>query len=762
MALNSEKNLITVLSEKTGLNAVLTELLVKRGFDTEEKLVEFLEPKLSMLSSPFIFEGMTESVEIINKYVGNAKILIFGDYDCDGIGASAMLKMALEDHGADVSVFIPTRVEDGYGLSESSLNRAIELHKPNLIVTVDCGIGSVDEVDLAKALGVEIIVTDHHEPRDVLPKCVIINPKIQMDAPELCGCGVAYTLIRALYGDNYAEKYLDICAISTIADLVPLVKDNRIIASEGLRRLSSSNVRMGIKSLLAVSGHRYNTPVTSGDIAFKIAPRLNASGRLSSAEKSLKLLVSTNKYECDKLSSELENENKMRQDLCQKTIIDAKKLLLDYDLVNKRIIVLKSDSWEGGVIGIAAAKIAEEFHRPTILFAKKDDVYKGSCRSISGINIHEVLTGASEHIIQFGGHQMAAGLSVEPNQMDDFIRVANDYIKEHYDDELFELDYSSDATLDLKEINLQFVNQLKRLEPFGMGNPKPVFSSVVRALPFERIKKLNHIKCKVNPGCELVAFNELENLETLRASMQKTIFYNPDKEIFMGKESARCTFKSMVVNEIVPDDREILFAVAERYSLDLPKNEEKFLRSESDGLFGKLIITWSKDTYFELINKYPTYVRALHKLSTKNPYNTILLAPHGVQNFEYFSEIEVYDNAPKSYLDALEGYFSAKIISYENELRINVLDKLPDRNTLIKTYNAIRNNYKDREKEYLTDMYFRSSIGGYNYSYVEFALGYYVLLELKIIYLENDIIKFSMEKKDLGQSEILKLSGEKI
>ena len=168
MTQNSTKNLISALSEKTGLNVVLTELLFKRGFNTEEKLVEFLEPKLSALCSPFIFEGMSQSVDIINKYVGRGKILIFGDYDCDGIGASAMLKMALEEHGADVSVFIPTRIEDGYGLSEGSLHRAIDLHKPSLIITVDCGIGSVEEVETAKSLGVEIIVTDHHEPREVI------------------------------------------------------------------------------------------------------------------------------------------------------------------------------------------------------------------------------------------------------------------------------------------------------------------------------------------------------------------------------------------------------------------------------------------------------------------------------------------------------------------------------------------------------------------------------------------------------------------
>ncbi len=762
MVNNSRKNSIFELSERVGLNVVLTELLVKRGFDTEEKLVEFLEPTLNKLSSPFILEGMQNAIDRINAHVDNGRILIFGDYDCDGIGASAMLKMALEEHGANVSVFIPTRIEDGYGLSTSSLNRAIDCHHPTLIVTVDCGIGSVEEVEIAKNLGVEIIVTDHHEPREILPNCVIVNPKIQFDAPELCGCGVAYMVIRALYGDKYAEKFLDICAISTIADLVPLVKDNRIIAIEGLKRLSGRDVRVGIKSLLKVSGHKHNTPVSSGDIAFKIAPRLNASGRLSNAEKSLNLLISNNPYECDRLSQELENENKRRQELCLETIADARKLLLDYDLINKRIIVLHSDDWEGGVIGIAAAKIAEEFHRPTILFSRKDDIYKGSCRSINGINIHEVLMGASEHIIQFGGHQMAAGLSIDPNKLELFIEKANEYILENYSDDLFNLDYHSDAILELKDINLQFVNQLKRLEPFGMGNPKPVFSSVVGALPFERIKKLNHIKCKISHNSELVAFNELENIETLRSPMSKTIFYNPDKEIFMGKENVRCIFKDMVVNEIIPNDREILFAVAERYAYKGNIKDRTYQRGSANDMFGRLLITWSKTTYMKLINKYPKYVRALHKLTSKNPFNTILLAPHGTSNFDYFAEIEIYDQPPQSYVEALKKEFSASIKAVDNQLDIVITEKLPDRNTLIRTYNAIRNNYNDKECESTLDMYYRCATSGYNYSYVEFALGYCVLQELNIIYFEDNILKFSMEKKDLSLSEILKLSGGKL
>ncbi len=759
MADHCDKNLIHMLSDTTGLNSVLTEILVKRGFNTEEKLVEFLDPKLSALSEPSVLDNINVAVEIIKSHISNGKILIFGDYDCDGIGASAILYLALAEHGAKASVFIPTRVEDGYGLSENSLKRAIESNQPTLIVTVDCGIGSVDEVEYAKALGVEIIVTDHHEPREILPNCTIVNPKTQAGAPEFCGCGVAFMLIRALYGDKYAEQYLDICAISTIADLVPLIGDNRIIAQEGLKRMSGTSVREGIKALLKVSGHKYNGTVTSSDIAFKLAPRLNASGRLSNAEKSFKLLTSPQPYECEKLANELESENKKRQELCLETITQARKQLLNYDLVNNRIIVLQNDNWEGGVIGIAAAKIAEEFHRPTVLFAKKEDIYKGSCRSIVGINIYEVLTGAKEAIIQFGGHQMAAGLSILPDKLQKFINLCNDYIKANYSDDLFRLNYYSDAMIPLNEINLQFVNQLKRFEPFGMGNPRPVFSAKVNALPFERIKKLNHVKCKIFNGGEIVAFNELENIETLRSNMLKTIYYNPDKEVFMGRESVRCTYKSMVINEIIPSNEELLIATAERYAVKGELNEDKKQRAPSDKLFGKLIITWSKDTYMELISQYPDYTRCLHKLSTSNPYNSILLAPKGVDNFEYYSEIVAYDNPPQSYINALAMSFSAQIIAVNNPLRLSIKDKLPDRNSLIKTYNAIRSSYLNNESENLIDMYYKCTQNGYQYGYLEFVLGYNVLLELDIIYYEGNVIRFSKDKKDLAQSEILKLSG---
>lgn len=753
------KNKIRALSEKVGLNEIITGLLVKRGFDTESKLKEFLEPSLNKLSDPFVLRGMSEAVEIINHHVNDGKILVFGDYDCDGIGASAILNLALSEHGADISVFIPTRVEDGYGLSESSLRRAIETYKPTLIVTVDCGIGSVEEVKLCNELGVSIIVTDHHEPGEILPDCIIVNPKIQEVAPELCGCGVAYMLIRALYGDRYAEQYLDICAISTIADLVPLIGDNRIIAIEGLKILSSTSVRTGIKSLLKVSGHRVGQQVSSGDVAFKLAPRLNASGRLSNAEKSLKLIIGDNPYEADLLAQELETENRTRQTLCSQTIAEARELLLDYDLVNNRIIVLHKEDWEGGVIGIAAAKIAEEFRRPTVLFTTKNDIYKGSCRSISGINIHEVLSYSKDTVIQFGGHAMAAGLSIEPNKLNEFLSVSNQYIRDNYSDDLFRPSHASDAQVDLRDINLTFVNQLKRLEPFGMGNPKPTFSAECTQMNFERIKRLNHVKCVIAPQVEFIAFNEYEKLEILRAPMRKTIFFNPDKDVFMGRETVRCTYKDMVLNEVIPSDTDILLSVAERYSIKPTDEVKKYVRSAPDEIFGRLLVCWSKDTYKKLIDRYPNYVRVLNKVVGTNPYNAILLAPRGIENFDYYSNIEVYDNPPQNYVEALEKAVSAEIIVHNNALNINIIDKLPDRNSLIKLYNALRHEYKDCLIDNLSNVYYKCSLNGYSYDYTEFCLAYYVLLELDIVYVDNGILRFSAGKKDLSLSNILKLAG---
>ena len=297
-------------ARRLGISERFLRLLRSRGLSDAE-IPDFLHPSLDKLSSPFDIHGMREAADRVRLAVERGeKILIFGDYDCDGIGASAMLYLAFKSHGTDIDVYIPTRLEDGYGLSVGALKRAFDKYSPTLLMTVDCGIGSVEEIAYAKSLGIDTIVTDHHQPPDKLPDTVIINPKLDDELPELCGAGVAFTLIRALFGDEAAKEYIDICAVSTIADLVPLTGDNRIIASYGLKRLRSHDKRAGFKALLHTAGHKDGAPVTASDVAFRLAPRLNASGRLSDAYKSFRILTEDDPAEVDRLTAELEEENR--------------------------------------------------------------------------------------------------------------------------------------------------------------------------------------------------------------------------------------------------------------------------------------------------------------------------------------------------------------------------------------------------------------------------------------------------------------------
>lgn len=748
--------LLSEIASRVGLNRALTELLFKRGFDTPEKIIEFMNPSLSNLSPISALNGLDQAKNLIEKHK-NGKILVYGDYDCDGIGASAIMYMALNSHGIDTEVFIPTRVDDGYGLSVPSLKRAIAKHNPTLLLTVDCGISSSEEVKFAKETGLDVIVTDHHEPQEELPDCILVNPKLSPGATEFCGCGVAFMLIRALFGEECASSYLDICAISTIADLVPLTGDNRIIASIGLKKISSGS-REGINALLRVAGHKIGEHVNSGDIAFKIAPRLNASGRLSDAEKSFKLLTSKDTYEIRRIADDLEKENRLRQELCLSTINTARQMLLDYDLGKYRIIVLENDEWEGGVIGIAAAKIAEEFHRPTILFSKKNDVYKGSCRSIYGVSIYDILQNSKEVLVQFGGHSMAAGLSILPEKLDEFRDVANRYIIKTYGDEPFKPTYASDITLPIEDVNIEFADMLKKFEPFGMGNPKPVFSALCGTVDVSRIKSTPHLKAKIGSETEFIAFNASEKAEVLRSDMRKTIYYTIDKESFRGKETARCTYKDMLLNEIVPTETDIILRYAERYLAKCTVEKHSYSIRSNDTLFGTLRIVWSEETFNTLRERYPDYFCALGTLPTQNPLNTILLAPKGYYGFDYYGKIIVYDDAPENYCNKLQTCFGATVLRGDINGKIPAFNP-PSRNDLAKVFSYIKAFYNGKRFPGKAQGYVDLVKGGYNLGYVYYELALDILTEIGVIYFNGEILRISSEKKELGQSKILKAIG---
>lgn len=734
-----DANLISTLRRATGLDEILAVLLIERGIKTASEAKAFLYPELDDMCSPTVFNGMEEGASLVEKHVAKgSKILIFGDYDCDGIGASSILYLTLKELNANVEVFIPTRVEDGYGLSLDTLKRVIASKSPNLIITVDCGIGSIEEVDYAKSQGIDILITDHHEPGDILPNTIVIDPKTQEGAPELCGAGVAYKLAEMLTDRVSVRKYLDICAISTIADLVPLKGENRIIARHGLKMLTGLKVRDGIKALLRLAGHKTDAPVTATDVGFKIAPRLNASGRLSSADKSFKLLTSTDSSLLNIIAEELDSENKVRQDLCAKTIEEAREMLLNYDLVNNKIIVLSNDEWEGGVIGIAAAKLTEDFKRPTILFTKKDDYLKGSCRSIDGVNIFEVLSASQSAVIQFGGHAMAAGLSIYPENLEKFIELANNYIKNTYSDELFLPKYRCDAILDIDKIDLDFVDKLKLLEPFGMDNPRPTFAINANALNFERISSSQHIKYRHRYNVEIIAFNAYDKIDVLRSDMNKRIYFSVEKDVFRNKESVKCAFKDMELMEIKPSLESLAVQHADKYLAITTEQKPRRKDSENSSLYGKILIAETLETFNALRAQYPTYVPQYKEIGSPNPYNTIILAPNNNCDFSYATEIVVYDYPPQSYLDFLSRTTGA-VIRKGSRVAIS---KKPDlsisRNELISMFTFMRAYMNDREFTSVKDAYEAMLRQGYRGSLLTFALGVIIFSELGLFTINAD------------------------
>ena len=756
------EKLISELSAQTGVGKVVTAMCVARGYRDKAAITAFLHPEISALTSPEKFKGMFDAAELIKKHSLDGRILIFGDYDCDGIGAAAMLYLALKDHGADVQVYIPTRVEDGYGLSVQALERATANFSPTLLITVDCGIGSSEEIAFAVSKGLDTIVTDHHEPSEVIPEGIVIDPKLDKSLPELCGAGVTFTLLRALYGDDYAMNYIDIAAISTIADLVPLVGDNRIIAAFGLKKMCYGEKRPGVQALLEVSGHK-SSKLTASDIAFRLAPRLNASGRLSSAFKSFRLLTETDAKTLYELARDLEEENKRRQQLCNDTFRDAREMLREYDLTHHRIIVLHNSNWEAGVVGIAAAKIAEEFRRPTVLFVDKDDCYKGSCRSIAGINIHDVLSAASDTLIQFGGHAMAAGLSIRPENLQKFTAVADAYIKSVYSESLFLPVYESDAELTAKEITPELVKEIEMLEPCGMGNPKPRFKTLFTALPFNRIKSLPHIKAKLSECAELVAFNEFDKIRLLRSPMQKEIFYSLELDNFRGNVAVRALFKGFRITEIKPSDEMVFSCYAEKF---VPVNAAERLPSVDSGydeMFGRLLICFSLSTFKRLSEQYPDYRRILTEPDMPNPYNAILLSPSVYADLSYYSVIEVYDSPADSYIDFLKNSFSAEIVRIGNTSDIPKGSIDVDRKALVKLFSYVKASAEDKTFEGVEDIYFKLCVRGYDKDYYSFLTAWYVLREIGVVYIDKEnVVRLSKEKKDLGKSKILKIAEQRI
>jgi len=467
---------IKAVQEATGLSEPVAALLCSRGIDTPEAARRFLHPGPEQLHDPFLLPDMAAAVERIRRAVANhEKITVFCDYDADGTCGGSALYLHLRRAGADVTIQTPNRHREGYGLSSAAVEQIAE-DGGTLIITVDCGITNVAETALAKSLGVDVIITDHHECGEALPDTpYIINAKRPDSAYPyryLAGCGVAFKLIHALSSLAEAMRYIDLIAIGTITDIVPLLGENRVIAHMGLKKLRQ-NASAGIAELARAAG--ISLPeISSFGIGFGLGPRINAAGRMDTAETAIEILTACKPSPALKQSvAQLCTLNeRRRQEVCD-ILADAERMIAEHGYHTDPAILLADSRWNAGVIGIAAAKLAEKYYRPCVLFGGDGDLI-GSARSVPGINIYEVLGAFADSYEKFGGHAQAAGLTIRPERLDSLRADVCAHIRAHYDESAFVPQKLYDMELSAGDVTHRFVEELARLEPFGPENEQPV------------------------------------------------------------------------------------------------------------------------------------------------------------------------------------------------------------------------------------------------------------------------------------------------
>ena len=534
------ENLQLIINEYN-IPEIIARAMINRGIDTVSKVRVFMDTDLRSMHDPFLLKGMKSAVEKILKAIENKdKICVYGDYDVDGITATAVMIRTLKRLGADAVYYIPNRIEEGYGLGNNSMDIIKEL-EVSLIITVDCGIRSNEVVDYAQAVGMEVIITDHHECEGELPKAYsILNPhQPDCDYPYkgLAGVGVAFKLASALLSrkdiGDYAEELLDIVSIGTIADVVPLLDENRIIVKNGLGRIRKT-ANKGIKALLTVCGLS-DKELNTYNVAFMIAPRINAAGRIADATECVELLLTDDEDKAVEIAERLDSDNRERQKIetdilkCAIAIIEE---TLDTD--KNRVLVLSNDNWHVGVIGIVASRLVDRYYLPAFVISQDGELGKGSARSIPGFNIFEAMSKHSSIFEKYGGHEMAAGFTILTERIDELRDCMNKEAEKIMGMDKPIPEVFVDYKLMPTDITLDTVRQLKLMEPFGTGNTSPVF--VYRDLMVTSSRAVGneskHLSLRVNDG-----INEIKCIAYNFGSMQKLLSFGSKIDIICTVEN---------------------------------------------------------------------------------------------------------------------------------------------------------------------------------------------------------------------------------
>jgi single-stranded-DNA-specific exonuclease len=511
---------VETIVRELGLSEITASVLVRRGYGDPEAARTFLAGAAPG-HDPFLLGDMRDAVATIRAAIAAGKrICVHGDYDVDGICATALALLVLRGLGADAEWHLPSRFDEGYGLAGATLDRLAE-EGCGLVVTVDCGITAVEEVARAKALGLEVVVTDHHRPGETLPDCPIVATRpSEYPFPELCGTGVVYKLAQAL-GAEDLDRHLDLVGLATIADVVPLVDENRAFALAGLRALASTQ-KIGLQALMQVAGVD-PAAVDEGSVGFRLAPRINAAGRLGHPRDALELLLTDDKEEAKRLAYTLEDVNRERQAVEERILRAAVAQVESWPENKKRRhgYVVAGADWHEGVIGIVASRLVERYRRPVVLIAGTDELWKGSGRSVPAFDLHGALSACSDHLKRWGGHRAAAGLSIEASEVEEFARAFAEHADAVLsDDELAPVAHV-DAVVSGDRLTLALCEELKQLAPFGLGNP-----GVTLVLPSAEVAELatvgdgKHLRFRVRDGARgggtAIAFGQGSQLDRLR------------------------------------------------------------------------------------------------------------------------------------------------------------------------------------------------------------------------------------------------------
>lgn len=562
-----EQEEATALLPVCGGISPMPELLLRRGVTTPKEAIGFLSPSLDDLHDPFLMPDMDKAVNRLNKAMGSKeRIMVYGDYDVDGTTAVALVYKYLQNYYSNIEYYIPTRYEEGYGISRKSIEYAAE-NDVKLVVVLDCGIKAIDEIAYAKQLGIDFIICDHHVPDEELPPAVaILNPKMPgspYPCPHLSGCGVGFKFMQGfaksngLGSHNELDSLLDLVAVSIAADIVPIIGENRIMAYHGLRRLNS-NPNLGLRSIIRLC-KLTNKDITISDVIFKIGPRINASGRMQSGMEAVGLLVTRDLHDAYQRGIEIDQYNKDRKELDKKITEEANELIENnVNIVQgKRSIVIYNKNWHKGIIGIVASRLTELYYKPSVVLTYSNGMATGSSRSVQGFDIYSAVNSTRHLLENFGGHTYAVGLSLKEENIPEFSRLFEDFVAKNIQPNQLSPHIDIDADISFADITPDLVQWLKKFNPFGPGNQKPVFRTRnVFDFGTSKLvgKNLEHIKLELEDDStsrviSAIAFNMAPYFEHIHSHKPIDICYTIEQNKHNHSESVQLMIKDIRISK---------------------------------------------------------------------------------------------------------------------------------------------------------------------------------------------------------------------